>query len=210
MQGRFDRPDYREGMNVCLNTIPTEEGPATRRSGTRLGGSTRNGAYAVLREYHVNQAQPFDIELTEGHLRLWQADAGLVTHAATAVSAISSASPAVFTSVAHGLVTDDQVLFTLESATSYAGIAQVLGRQLSVTKLTNDTFTAVDALTAAAIDGTLITFGALTTLKVALIFDYSTPYLEADLQQVRIIQDSINVLLLHPDYPPQALQLVTS
>ena len=58
MQGRFDRDDYRTGLNVCLNIVPIEEGSAPRRSGTRLGGTTRNGAYGVLREYHVNDAQP--------------------------------------------------------------------------------------------------------------------------------------------------------
>ena len=67
MQGRFDRPDYRTGMNLCLNIIPIEEGAAPRRSGTRLGGVTRSGNYGVLREYNVDQEQPYDLELTAGN-----------------------------------------------------------------------------------------------------------------------------------------------
>ncbi len=207
MQGRFDLPDYRSGMNVCFNVIPVEEGAAPRRSGTRLGGVTRSGAYGVLREYSINEAQPYDIELTAGHLRLWQAGADLVTHPGTAISAISSADPAVFTSAGHGLATGDQVLFTLASATSYAGISQVLGRQLSVTVLSSSTFTVVDALTGAAIDGTLIDFIALTSLLVFKIYDIATDYAEADLQQIRIVQDGTDALLLHPDYPPQTLTI---
>jgi hypothetical protein len=98
MQGRFDLPDYRTGMNVCLNIIPIEEGAAPRRSGTRLGGVTRSGAYGVLREYNVDQEQPYDIELTEA-IAAVAGRRELVTHPGTPVSAISSANPAVFTSV---------------------------------------------------------------------------------------------------------------
>ncbi len=203
MQGRFDRPDYRTGLHVCENIIPIEEGAAPRRSGTRLGGVTRNGDYAVLREYNVDQRQPYDIELTAGKLRVWQAGGQLITHPGTAVSAISSADPAVFTSTAHGLTTGDQVIFTLASATSYAGISQVLGRQLSVTVLSSSTFRAVDALTGATIDGTLISFAALTTLTVFRIYEIDTDYVEDDLQQIRVVQDGVDMLLLHSSYPTQ-------
>lgn len=205
MQGRFDRPDYRSALNLCLNVIPIEEGAAPRRSGTRLGGVTRSGAYAVLREYHVDQRQPYLVELTAGHLRLWQAGANLVTHPGTNVSGISSADPAVFTSIAHGLATGDQVIFTLESASSYAGISQIIGRQLAVTVLSSSTFTVVDALTGATIDGTTITFADLVDLTVFKIFDLATDYIEDDLQQVRIVQDGTDALFLHNSYQPQTL-----
>lgn len=210
MQGRFDREDYRTGLNLCENIIPIEEGAAPRRSGTRLGGITRNGAYAVLREYNFDNAQPYDIELTAGFIRLWQANAQLVTHPGTAVTGISSADPAVFTSAAHGLTTGDQVIFTLGSATTYAGIAQVLGRQMSVTVLSSSTFKVVDALTGAAVDGTLITFSDLTSLTVFRIFELTTTYAEADLQQIRLVQDGTNALLLHHDYKPQSIVITTN
>jgi hypothetical protein len=205
MQGRFDRDDYRQGMNVCLNIIPIEEGAAPRRSGTRLGGPTRNGAVAVLREYNVNGSQPLDLELTAGHLRVWVAGGALLlTGSAIVITAISSANNAVFTSAAHGLLTADQVIFTITSATSYAGISQVLGqRQLAVTKLTNDTFSLVDALTGATIDGTLITLGTTSGLAAHKIFDLATPYAVGDLQQIRIVQDGNQALLLHNKYVPQ-------
>src|SRR6185312_6959984 len=129
MQGRFDREDYRTGLNVCLNVIPIEEGAAPRRSGTRLGGITRSGQYAVLREYHVDSAQPYDIELAEGHLRLWRAGADLVTEPGFGVTGISTDDPAVFTVFGHGYSTGDQAIFTVENVTTYAGIDQLLGRQ---------------------------------------------------------------------------------
>lgn len=205
MQGRFDRPDYRTGLNLCLNVIPIEEGSAPRRSGTRLGGVTRNGAYGVLREYNVDQAQPYDIELTAGHLRLWRANAGLVTEAGTPIYGVRD--EIYFTSLAHGLVDGDQVIFSVGSATSYAGVAQVLGRQMSVIVFDANNFNVVDALTGATIDYALIDFYSylFTGLMVFKIVDIATPYAEADLQQVRLVQDGVNALLLHPDYAPQTL-----
>jgi len=210
MQGRFDREDYRTGLNVCLNVIPIEEGAAPRRSGTRLGGVTRNGAYAVLREYNVDEAQPYVLELTAGHLRLWRSGAGLVVWSGTQVTAISSANPAVFTAPAHGMATGDQAIFTLGGATVYAGIDQVLGRQLAVSAIDTNTFTVTDALTGAAIDGTLITFGNLNTLTVYKIVDIATPYAETDLQQVRILQDGTDALLLHNSHAPRIFSLTNA
>ena len=210
MQGRFDREDYRTGLNLCQNVIPIEEGAAPRRSGTRLGGITRNGAYAVLREYNVDQAQPYVLELSEDKLRFWKAGAQLCTHAGTSVTGISTASSAVFTSSGHGMSTGDQCLFTLESATTYAGIDQVLGRQFAVTVLSSSTFTVTDALTGAEVDGSLITFADLTNLVVYKIFELTTTYAQADLQQVRILQDGTNALLLHNKYKPQTVVITTN
>lgn len=210
MQGRFDREDYRTGLNVCLNVVPIEEGAAPRRSGTHLGGISRNGAYAVLRQYYFDQAQPYDVELTAGHLRLWQAGAQLITLAGTKVTNIDTSNPCYMTSAGHGLANGDQVVFTLQSATTYAGIAQILGRQLAVSVLDSATFTVTDALTGVGIDGSQITFANLVNLFVYKIVDIATPYLQSELQQVRILQDGKNALLLHPNHPPQTLVVNTS
>ena len=43
-QGRFDRPDYRTSLNVCLNAFPAEIGPWVRRPGSACAGTTRGGA----------------------------------------------------------------------------------------------------------------------------------------------------------------------
>jgi len=206
-QGRFDREDYRTGMNQCLNVIPIEEGAAPRRSGTRLGGPTRFGRYAVLREYNVDQAQPYDIELTDSHLRLWVSGAGLVTNTETIILSVSAANPGVFTSLSHGMSTGEQAIFTLTSALTYAGIAPLLGRQFLVTVLDANTFTVADALTGAQVDGSQISLNGIVALTVRRILELATPYLQADLQQVRIVQDGVNALLLHPKYKPYTFTL---
>ena len=208
-QGRADDQEYRTGMNVCLNVIPTEEGAAYRRPGTVLGGPTRSGAYGVLREFDFNSALPFNIELTAGHLRLWASGAGLVVHpTAVQVSGVSNANPAVVTtSGAHGLATGNQVLFTAEGVTAYSGVYQLLQRQIAVTVTGADTFTIADALTGVTIDGSLITFADTTLLYVNQIYEATTSYATGDLQQVRLVQDGIAGLLLHSGYAPQQIEI---
>jgi hypothetical protein len=175
-----------------------------------MGGVTRNGSYGVLREYHVDEAQPYDIELTAGYLRLWRAGAQLVTEPGLDVADISTDDPADFYVPGHGYSTGDQVICTLEGATTYAGIDQILGRQLSVTVIGVNDFSLSDALTGTVIDGSLITFANITGLVVYKIFELTTSYAEADLQQVRIVQDGADALLLHNSYKPKKLTITTN
>ena len=209
MQGRFDREDYRTGMNLCLNIVPIEEGAAPRRSGTRLGGSTRYGNFGVLREYSVNQSQPYVLELTSHALRVWRSNAGLVVEGTPiTISAISQTNPAVFTSAGHGLSSFDHVIFTRDTVTgSYAGISQLFGRQFYVRVIDASTFTVQDVLTDAQVDGSTITLGNVMNLAAHKIFKADTSYETTDLQQVRIVQDGANALLLHPKYPPLMFEL---
>jgi len=57
-QGRFDRPDYRTAMNVCLNGMPLEQGPWTRRPGSRFCATTRNGTVGRLVSFDLKQSSP--------------------------------------------------------------------------------------------------------------------------------------------------------
>jgi hypothetical protein len=68
-QGRYDKPDYRISMRVCLNAFALEAGPWTRRPGTRNAGTTLNGAPGRVMRFDFEQAQPYTVEFTDGKLR---------------------------------------------------------------------------------------------------------------------------------------------
>ncbi len=206
MQGRFDREDYRTGLNICLNLIPTEEGCLTRRPGTQLGGVTRGGLPAALLRYGIDGANPYNIELTDGHLRLWQSGAGLVTLEGTLVTAVSATDPATFTAAAHGLVGGDQVIFTVEAATYYGGVSVVLGaRQLVVSNVIDaDNFQVIDAITGDTISGLKINMDDFTTLEVRKIYDLPAPYNDEDIHKTNIVQDGSTALLLNHRRPIQS------
>src|SRR5208282_6223167 len=95
MGGRFDRPDYKQAMNVCLNMIILEQGVWTRRPGTNLKGTTRNGIPGRLLDFDIEESYPYDMEFTDGFLRFWTGNNLVLNNDTQAVTAISGANPAV-------------------------------------------------------------------------------------------------------------------
>lgn len=69
MQGRFDRPDYRTAMNVCLNGFPLDTGAWTRRPGSQFAGTTRGGDVGRILSFDFAEATPYSMEVTNGHIR---------------------------------------------------------------------------------------------------------------------------------------------
>lgn len=214
MQGRADRQDYRSAMNLCRNAIPVEEGAAVRRPGTKLAGITRNGARGRLVQFNFSQAAPYLMELTEGKARLYSG-AGIVTEPFVLATAISSATPAVVTSVAHGYVTGDQIVFVLVGApdTNYVTVAPLLGKQFSVTRLTADTYSVEDVILG-PLDGSLVTLGA-AVLHTHRIVEFTTDWsnvasgVTGSMLDVRSVQDEDELILFQKDYPTAVLTSLT-
>lgn len=68
-QGRFDKPDYRISLRVCLNSFPAEIGPWVRRPGTMHAGTTLNGLPGRVMRFDFNQSAAVTCEYTDGKLR---------------------------------------------------------------------------------------------------------------------------------------------
>jgi hypothetical protein len=71
IDGRTDQEKYFSGCKRLRNFIPTVQGPATRRGGSRYLGSTNNDALAWLLAFEFNQAQSYILEFTDLKLRFW-------------------------------------------------------------------------------------------------------------------------------------------
>lgn len=71
IDGRTDQEKYFAGCKRLRNFIPTVQGPAARRGGTRYLGATRNNARAWFIPFEFNQAQSYVLELTDSKMRFW-------------------------------------------------------------------------------------------------------------------------------------------
>lgn len=208
-QGRMDRPDYRAGMSTCLNTLPLEEGAATRRPGQRRIGYTRKGRLAALREFHFSQFDPYALELTAGHLRLVSRLGIVNSNDTQSVALLTATNPAVIQTAAdHGWATGDAVQFTA-AGEGAASVGHLLDRQLEITVTDTDTFTLADPVSGAAIDGTAMSLPS-GGLRVAKVFDQVTPYLESEVADVRSAQDDVTLTLFHALHQPYKLVNVTA
>jgi len=71
LDGRTDQEKYFSGCKVMQNFIPTVQGPAMRRGGTRYLGATKSNARAWLVPFEFSTAQSYILELTENVMRFW-------------------------------------------------------------------------------------------------------------------------------------------
>lgn len=71
IDGRTDQEKYFAGCKRLRNFIPTVQGPASRRGGTRYLGATKSNLRAWFMPFEFNQAQSYVLELTELKMRFW-------------------------------------------------------------------------------------------------------------------------------------------
>jgi hypothetical protein len=202
-QGRFDKPDYRTSLNVCLNAFPVEIGAWARRPGTMHGGATRGGAPGRTIKFDFEQANAVTLEFTDGMLRARSGAVLITSNDAQVVVAVSAANPAVVqTTTATTWATGNTLLFSSPSA------PLLENRQFTATKIDATHFSLVDALTGATIDGS--TLGALAAgAKVSRVQELATVYIGGLWSGMRAVQAETTDILLSASIAPQALTVTT-
>ena len=146
-------------------------------------------------EFSVTQA--YKIEAGDLYLRFFRNN-GSILNANQAIVSITQANPGVFEITGHGYADGDEVyLATLGGMTSLNG-----KRYLVANSLTN-TFTLTD-LDGDAIDTTSLT--AYTSGGTAAsVYEVVSPYLEADLFQLKFRQSADVLYITHPSYAARKL-----
>jgi len=205
-QGRAEDPRYAQGMNLCRNAIPIEEGAWSRRTGTAFGGATRLGLPGVLRYFAFSSAQPYEVEFTPGYMRFWSGPNLVLENTPTTVASISAATPAVVeTTQEHGYSTGDTGEFLLAPGTSpFVGLNAAINLQFIVTVIDAYHFSIAVNPTQAAFNGALLNLGS-NTIQFARALTFATPYPAASLPLVRIVQNDQDALILCPGYKPYVL-----
>ena len=72
MGGRVDTEEYKGACKVLKNFIPSVQGPATRRGGTRFVAETKNGsAKSRLFAFQFSATQAYLLEFGDGYVRFF-------------------------------------------------------------------------------------------------------------------------------------------
>ena len=202
-QGRFDKPDYRVSLNVCLNAFPAEIGPWVRRPGSQFASTTRGGAPGRVIKFDFEQATPYTIEFTDSFLRFRNGAALVTTNDSQIVVSVSAANPAVVqTTSATNWATGNTLIFSSPST------PLLENRQLIATKVDATHFSLADAISGLAIDGsTLGTIAAGAT--VSRVQELATGYVGAEWGNLRAVQAETTDILLTSGVAPQALTVAT-
>ena len=202
--GRFDKPDYKISLNVCLNSFPVEIGPWVRRPGTAFAGTTKGGMPGRVISWAFDQSSPYTLEFTDGFLRFRSGTqlAGKPNDGAPVLS-ISSANPAVMTTSADPGWLSGNTILLIDLGTA---IPTLQNRQVSINRLTGTTYSLFDPLTGATIDGS--TLGPLSLPSTAFSFriqELVTPYISGSWAPLRMVQAELTGILLNNSIEPQAL-----
>lgn len=205
-QGRYDHPKYRQSMAVCENGFPLTTGAWTRRPGTKFAAFTRGGLPGRTIPFAFENADPYSVELTDGHVRFYQGQSLLATDFSL-VTNISTAIPAVVTVdvIPVGWAAGDSFYFTFNDPASAAGLPLLANRQFVANAVSSTTLDLYDAITGDPVDGSQITWSAAYSVQVGKITDLASPYTGDLWQSVRAVQNEDDVLLLRANVPPQML-----
>lgn len=198
LYGRVDLVKYVTGLKTCKNFIVMRHGGVTNRPGTGFISEVKDSTKAVrLIPFIFNADQTYILEFGDQYMRVYRDNAQL-TEAAKNITGATQANPCVLTIATHSYSTGDEIVVA-----DVGGMAELNGRNFKVTNLGANTVSlqTMDGVNLDATGFTTYTSGG----TAAKVFEVATPYLEADLPEIRFIQSADIVILTHPSYAPREL-----
>lgn len=232
IRGRVDTEAYKQGLARARNAIVHSYGGVSNRPGTRHIGPVRdhtNGSPRLI-PFEFGVSDRYMLEFGDRYMRVIRND-GHVLEGTTTITNIEilTNNHVRVTAAAHGFSNDDEVFIT-----SVGGMTEVNGRRFRVTSVTSNTFILLhqqqinpagkrwvpptqiyDWFVQPSGDGYSVVlddyvngsaFTAYTTGgTVARVFTLTTPYLQADLDNLKYTQSADIMTLTHRDYQTRDL-----
>jgi len=198
LDGRNDLAKYASGCSTLENLIVYPHGSAARRPGTNFVAEVADSTKKTrLIPFEFSTTQTYMLEFSNLKIRVFK-DNGAVLEGDKTISAITKANPAVVTATSHGYENGDEVLIS-----SVGGMTEVNGKRFLVADKTTNTFELQDK------DGTDINSSGFTTYTSGgvsnKVFEITTPYLEAELFDLKFAQSADVMYICHPNHEVEKL-----
>ena len=195
---RTDLVKYATGLRTCENFMVMRHGGVTNRPGTSFVGEVKDSSKVVrLIPFIFNTAQTYVLEFGDLYMRVIR-NGAQITETAQNITAITQASPGVLTITGHGYADGEEVFIE-----DVGGMTELNNRNFKIANKTANTFE-LTYMNGTAVDTT--SFTAYTSGGTAArVYTITTPYVEADLSELRFIQSADIVTLTHPSYSPREL-----
>jgi len=197
--GRVDTAMYRVALRTARNLIIHATGGASNRPGT---------VFICPVKTHSESPRVFDFQyrttdqyvLIFGGQYMWVVrNDALVTNTTINITAVTQGNPVVVTAGSHGFSNGDAV-FT----TGVSGMTQLNDNFYIVQNVATNTMELTHQVTGNNIDGTRFE-PYVSGGTVGSIFELSTPYLAADLDELKMVQSADTMTITHPSYAPRDL-----
>lgn len=195
MHGQVGIDRYRKAVKTMINYIPTVQGGATRRAGTKFIHHTKDDGAAILQEFEYSTTQAYMIEFGDQYVRFYKNNA-LLTKATQAITGITKANPAVVTySGADTYANGDRVLIT-----GVIGMTQVNHREFTVANVNTGANTfELSGINSTAFD-TYSSGGV-----VGEIYEIVSPYTAAKIVNLKFVQNNDTLYMVDGSKLPRKL-----
>ncbi len=199
LHGRSDFDNYKNALALCLNSVPYVQGGVTRRPGTYFSNEVKDSTLSTrISSFKFSTTQAYIVEWGHQYVRFNRND-GPVMEATKTITGATVANPVVVTAVGHGYSTGEHI-----EIASVGGMTQLNGRRYAITVLTADTFSLQGLGGVGNVNGsgfTAYTSGGTAARAYTVV----TPYVTADLFQLRFTQSADTLYIFHPSYAPRSL-----
>lgn len=198
LYSRVDLTKYTTGLRTCLNWMVMRHGGVTNRPGTGFIGEVNDSTKKVRPiPFIFNDSQTYVLEFGDLYMRVIR-NGAQITETAQTITGATLADPCVITLASHGYSNGDEV-----ATADVGGMTELNGRNFKVASVAAGTF---ELQTMDGVDLDATGFTAYTSGGTAAkVFEITTPYVEADLPDLRFIQSADIVTLTHPSYAPREL-----
>ena len=193
--GRVDFDAYKNALAYCLNQIPYVQGGLTRRPGTYFCDEVKDSSKETrIVSFKFSTTQAYAIEFGDQYIR-FKRNNGPVTETPLTITGITKANPGVLTYTGTDPANGD--MFDLAGI---VGMTELNGRRVTVASVNAgaNTFqlSGIDTsgFTAYSSGGT-----------ASRVYELSSPYLEADLFDLKFNQSADVLYITHPSYAPRKL-----
>ena len=198
LDGRNDLGKYPNGCKTLENFVIFPHGSAARRSGTQFIAEVKDSSKKTrLIPFEFSTTQTYMLEFGDQYMRVYK-DEGSVLEGDKTITGITQANPAVVTASSHGYSNGDEVVIT-----GVSGMTEVNNKRFLVADKTTNTFELQDK------DGVDINssgFTAYTSGGVSnKVFEISTPYLEAELFDLKFALSADVMYITHPNHEVEKL-----
>lgn len=201
LEGRVAIEKYREGLSELTNMIVQPHGGVTRRPGTEYLGEVKNSSSTTrLIPFEFKTSDTYALEFGDQYMRVFRNGLQVLDNSEKSVSSITKADPGVFTSTSHGLSNGDEVYLY----NTGGGMTELVARNYLIANSTANTFTLTD-LFGNAINTTGFTTYTGSGVSVDKLFEVSTPYTSAQINDVRFAQSADVMYLVHPSHAVRTL-----
>jgi len=203
--GRTDYENYDLAVERAQNFFINYRGGATSRAGSEFGDYILHDDKPVRQfefSFSTTGANVYNLLFGDFYVRFIQENAYILEDPKS-LTAITNASPGVFTSTGHLFVNGDWVKLTNLSV-----MTDLQTRTLVVKNVTTNTFTLEDVF---GTDINTSTFGTYVSgASVSRVYTLTTPYAAADLEALKKDQLRDTIRLTHSDYTTRNLNRLTA